>query len=101
MNFAAKASTGASLNGITRLPRLEFLDRGTVATFSKLAKKLNDASLCKRRLASELARGPVQAPSRGLNALGCGHFFELSLSQVNFISVDHNGDQRDEGKTEE
>jgi hypothetical protein len=55
-------------------------------TFSKLVKKLNDASLCKRSLALELARGP----SRGLNALGCGHFLKLSLSQVNFI--EHTGD---------
>jgi hypothetical protein len=49
-----------------------------------------------RSLASELVRGLVEAPSGGLNALGCGHFFQLSLSQGTFIEQYNNS--RDYGQ---
>jgi hypothetical protein len=48
---------------------------------------LNDASMSVRSLASELVRGLVYAPSRGLNALGEAIFFFFRFPFYTIVSM--------------
>ena len=59
MDFELFSQTGWSVTLFHVFKDPRHLGAWLYHTFSKLVKKLNDASLCKRSLASELARGPV------------------------------------------